>query len=241
MSIVIIEQMWPMAIGSLAAVAGGMAYAVRSPRSSLLAPSVYEGDSARRSIALTFDDGPSESTPAVLELLAQYGAHATFFQCGANVQRLPSIARAVAQNGHEIGNHTHSHPMLQFKSPEFMYAEMRDAQRAIEDSADVRPVLFRAPFGVRWFGLGGVQQRLQLTGVMWSGIGLDWKLPVEAVTSRLLRATKPGAILCLHDGRQTRVDPDVSITLDTIRRLLPMWADQGYQFETVSQILCKTN
>ncbi len=235
------KEMWPVAIGSLAAAAGAMAYAVRSPRSSLLAPSVYQGVSERRSIALTFDDGPSESTPAVLELLALYGAHATFFQCGANVQRVPSIARAVAQAGHEIGNHTHSHPMLQFKSPEFMYAEMRDAQHAIEDCANVRPVLFRPPFGVRWFGLGGVQRRLLLTGVMWSGIGLDWKLPVEAVAARLLRATRPGAILCLHDGRQTRVDPDVGVTLDTIRRLLPIWAGQGYHFETVTQILCKTN
>jgi peptidoglycan/xylan/chitin deacetylase (PgdA/CDA1 family) len=233
--------MWLEAVGGLAAAAGGMAYAVRSPRSSLLAPSVYRGQTSRKSIALTFDDGPSESTPRLLDLLAKYGARATFFQCGANARRLPIAARAVAGADHEIGNHTYSHPLLQFKSPAFMYSELREAQSAIMDSAGVTPVFFRAPFGVRWFGLGGAQQRLNLMGVMWTVIGLDWKLPAEAVRVRLLRAVKPGAIVCLHDGRGTLQNPDISVTLDTIRMILPVWAEQGYQFETVSQILCKTN
>ena len=235
------EVMWLEAVGGLAAAAGGMAYAVRSPRSSLLAPSVYRGRTSRKSIAITFDDGPSESTPRLLELLGKYGALATFFQCGANVRRLPEVARAVVSAGHEIGNHTYSHPLLQFKSSEFMYSEIRKAQSAILESAGVTPVLFRAPFGVRWFGLGDAQRRLELMGVMWTVIGLDWKLPADAVRARLLRAAHPGAIVCLHDGRVTLQNPDISVTLDTIRNILPLWADQGYQFETVSQILCKTN
>jgi peptidoglycan-N-acetylglucosamine deacetylase len=235
------EMMWLEAIGGLAAAAGGLAYAVRSPRSSLLAPSVYRGRTLRKSIAITFDDGPSESTPRLLELLEKYGARATFFQCGANVRRLPDVCRAVLAAGHEIGNHTYSHPLLQFKSSEFMYSEIREAQSAIIETAGVAPSLFRAPFGVRWFGLGDAQRRLELTGVMWSVIGLDWKLPAGAVMSRLLRATRPGAIVCLHDGRMTLQNPDISVTLVTIRDILPIWAEQGYQFETVSQILCKTN
>lgn len=233
--------MWLEAVGGLAAAAGGMAYAVRSPRSSLLAPSVYRGQTSRRSIALTFDDGPSESTPRLLELLAKYGARATFFQCGANARRIPHGARAVASAGHEIGNHTYSHPLLQFKSSAFMYSELREAQSAIMDSAGVTPAFFRAPFGVRWFGLGAAQRRLQLMGVMWTVIGLDWKLPALAVGHRLLRRVDPGAIVCLHDGRGTLHHPDIAVTLDTIRMVLPVWVDQGYQFETVSQILCKTN
>lgn len=229
------------AIGGLAAAAGGMAYAVRSPRSSLLAPSVYQGVTSRRSLAVTFDDGPSESTPHLLDLLAKYNARATFFQCGMNARRLPSISRDVAAAGHEIGNHTWSHPMLQFKSPAFMYTELLQAQSAIEDCAGVSPVCFRAPFGVRWFGLAEVQKKLHLQGVMWTVLGLDWKLPARAVASRLQRSAKPGAIICLHDGHTTQAAPNVAVTLDTIRDILPKWADQGYQFETVSQILCKTN
>jgi peptidoglycan/xylan/chitin deacetylase (PgdA/CDA1 family) len=233
--------MWLAAVGSAAAAAGTMAYAVRSPRSSLLAPSVYRGDSRRKSIAVTFDDGPSESTPALLEILDRYGARATFFECGANARRLPGIARQVAEAGHEIGNHTYSHPMLHFKARSFIEAELRDGQSAIQDAAGVTPVLFRAPFGVRWFGLGEVQRRLNLQGVTWSVIGLDWKLDPGAVASRLLRATEPGAIVCLHDGRTTQPAPDVSTTLDTMRTVLPIWIEQGYRFETVSQLLCKTN
>ncbi len=234
-------HMWMEAIGGSAIAAGSMAYVVRSPRSSLLAPSVYLGSKSRRAIAITFDDGPSESTPRLLDLLAKYDARATFFQCGANARRLPEAARGVASAGHEIGNHTYSHPSFQFKSSEFMYNELRAAQSAIEDNAGVAPVLFRAPFGVRWFGLGGVQRRLRLTGVMWTAIGLDWKLQPGAVAQRLLGATQPGAILCLHDGRLTREKPDIAVTLDTIRKILPIWAGEGFRFETVSQILCKTN
>ena len=233
--------MWLEAIGGLAAGTGAMAYAVRSPRSSLLAPSVYRGVTSRRSIAITFDDGPSEATPRVLELLARYNARATFFQCGANVERLPDIAREVVRAGHEAGNHTYSHPMIQFKSSEYIYSEMRRAQSVIAETTGTAPVLFRPPFGVRWFGLRSAQQRLDLRGVMWTVIGLDWKLPAEAAANRLLRRTRPGAIVCLHDGRLIERAPDVSATLDTIRRVLPVWADQGYEFETVSQILCKTN
>jgi peptidoglycan/xylan/chitin deacetylase (PgdA/CDA1 family) len=158
-----------------------------------------------------------------------------------NVHRLPDIARSVVAAGHEIGNHTYSHPALHFKSRRFMRTEVRDAQAAIEDTSGVSPRWFRAPFGVRWFGLRNVQRELSLDGVMWSVLGLDWKWPAERVIGRLDRAATPGAIICLHDGRMTSEAPDISVTLDTIREILPIWADRGYQFETVSQILCKTN
>lgn len=228
-------------LATVAAAAGTLAYAVRSPYSSLLAPSVYSGDPSRRSIALTFDDGPSESTPAVLELLAQYRAAATFFQCGVNVRRLPATARAVHDAGHEIGNHTDTHPQLNFRSSEFIYSEVSHAQVAIEQICGVTPSLFRAPFGVRWFGLRATQERLGLLGVMWSVIGLDWKWPPERIAARLTAAARNGAIVCLHDGRQTAANPDISSTLDALRRVLPLWIEQGFQFETVSQIICPTN
>ncbi len=233
--------MWVKPACGLAIAAGAMAYAVRGPRSSLLAESVYRGCRTRKSIAITFDDGPSESTPRVLELLARYDAHATFFLCGANVERLPGVARAIAGAGHELGNHTYSHPLLTFKPARFMRAEIERTQHAIEDATGMRPVLFRAPFGARWFGLGRVQREAGLMGVMWTVIGLDWKLPAGEVRKRLLAGAKPGAIVCLHDGRRLVENPDISATLDTIREILPRWAQEGYRFETVSQILCKTS
>jgi peptidoglycan/xylan/chitin deacetylase (PgdA/CDA1 family) len=189
-------------------------------------------------IALTFDDGPSEGTDDVLELLERYRVPATFFQIGANVERLPARARAVAAAGHEIGNHSHTHPLLCFRSAEFMYQEFARAQRAITEIAGFAPVFLRAPFGARWFGLRQVQRRLHLRAVMWTRIGYDWKLKADTIVARMLPGVVNGAILCLHDGREIRADPDVRETVAAVSRLIPILRDRGYKFETISRLLC---
>ena len=229
-----------MVAAPVAAGAALMTYAVRGRSSSLLAPSVYRGDGRRRSIALTFDDGPSESTPELLEILDRYHAPATFFQCGASVRRLPRVARAVAAAGHEIGNHSDTHPYLCFQSPAFIYDELSRAQDSIAEATGVRPRLFRAPYGVRWFGLREAQRRLGLLGVMWTTIGVDWKRNAEAVAGLLERKAANGAIFCLHDGRVFEAHPDVRAMLRAVEQLLPALIDKGYHFERVSDILCPT-
>jgi peptidoglycan-N-acetylglucosamine deacetylase len=225
---------------ALVASAGVLAYAVRSPSSALLAPSVYRGTRTRPAIALTFDDGPSESTPELLEILARLRAPATFFQCGANVRRLPQVAREVASAGHQIGNHSESHPKLHFKSSQFIYRELASAQEAIQHATGIVPRYFRAPFGIRWFGLREAQQRLGLMGVMWTAIALDWKWPAQRVIGRLAGSAASGAIFCLHDGRRTEAAPDIRVTLETVRELLPKLMEKGFHFEKVSEILCPT-
>lgn len=227
--------------GAVGAVAGCMAYGVRARSSSLFAPSRWRGAVDRRAIALTFDDGPSEATPQLLEILAREGVPATFFQCGTNVRRLPAIAAEVARAGHEIGNHGDTHAPLYLRSAAFMHQELAHAQDSIADATGRRPRLFRPPFGARWIGLGGVQRRLGLLGVMWTAIGLDWKRTAERTAARLLAAARNGAIFCLHDGRELAPAPDVSETLEAVRRLVPALRERGYHFETVSEILCPTN
>jgi peptidoglycan/xylan/chitin deacetylase (PgdA/CDA1 family) len=223
---------------AVCASAGVLAYAVRAPSCAWLAPSVYRGTTTRRAIALTFDDGPSESTPELLEILDSYRAPATFFQCGANIRRLPRVARAVAAAGHEIGNHTDTHPPLHFKSRGFIYRELAGAQESIQHTIGLRPRYFRAPYGVRWFGLGSAQQRLDLQGVMWTSMAADWKWPVERVVSHLLKGVQNGAIFCLHDGRGLHARPDIGVTLEAVREVLPKLMEQGFQFEKVTDILC---
>lgn len=215
-----------------------MAWSVRGRSATVFAPSVWRGPRDRRAIALTFDDGPSEGTPRILEVLDQYRVPATFFQCGANVERLPAVARAVFEAGHDIGNHSHTHPLFCFRSPGFMERDLRRAQETIAIHTGARPELFRAPFGVRWFGAGAAQRRLGLTGVMWTIIGYDWKLTVDGVVDRIFKRTSNGAILCLHDGRELRVRPDIGVTVEAVRRLVPVLLDRGYRFETVSRLLC---
>jgi peptidoglycan/xylan/chitin deacetylase (PgdA/CDA1 family) len=218
-----------------AATAGLAAYAVRGKSSSLVAPSVWHGNRKRHSIALTFDDGPSESTPALLDLLAEYKVKATFFMCGRNFRRLEEIAQEVSVAGHEIGNHTDSHPALYFKSPEFIYRELGRAQESISQVAE--PKLFRAPYGVRWAGLRSAQERFNLTGVMWTAIGKDWKWPASRISHFLLKKAANGAIFCLHDGRELHRAPDIRATLEAVKIMLPILKERGFSLETVSEIL----
>jgi peptidoglycan-N-acetylglucosamine deacetylase len=210
---------------------------VRGKSAALFGASEWRGPRARRAIALTFDDGPSESTPAILKILARHGVPATFFQIGANVDRLPAIAREVAAAGHEIGNHSYSHPLFCFKSAAFMEQELRRAQETIEQRAGARPTRFRPPFGARWFGLAGAQASAGVAGVMWTVIGRDWKLPSGAIVERVAARVSNGAIVCLHDGRELRPNPDAGATVEAVRRLVPTLLERGYKFQTVSGLL----
>jgi peptidoglycan-N-acetylglucosamine deacetylase len=229
--------------GSIAILAGsgGLAYAVRGRSAAIFGPSVYHGDRGRASLALTFDDGPSESTPALLELLANCGVRATFFMCGSNVDRLPEVARAVAAAGHEIGNHSDTHPRFDFRSEEFMYRELAEAQRKIEDATGSEPKLFRAPYGVRWFGLGAAQKRLNLLGVMWTIQGRDWRWPAPKISALLTRSARGGDIICLHDGRGVERSPNINEMLAAVADAVPRLQKMDFRFQTVSQILCPTN
>ncbi len=229
--------MWAETSLSAAGAAGLFAWAVRGRSAQWLAPSVWRLPAGRRQIALTFDDGPSESTPALLDLLAQHNARATFFVCGHNATRLPHILRAIAAAGHEIGNHTWSHPRLDFTSAARMREEIGRTQVVVQETTGVTPRLFRAPYGVRWFGLRRVQREFGLLGVMWTSIGRDWKTPGPAVAARLARSVADGAILCLHDGRVLQSDPDISSTLAAVRQILPLFQKSDLSTATVSAML----
>lgn len=218
--------------------AGLLAYAVRGKSSSLLAPSIYRGPRAGATVALTFDDGPSESTSELLDILAQYRVPATFFQCGANVRRLPDVTRAVVEAGHEIGNHTEHHPALYLRRPGFIYNELAAAQDAIAETTGQAPRYFRPTYGARWFGLRAAQKKLSLKGVMWTCIGLDWRLPTERIASRIISNLFSGSIFCLHDGRLTQTRPNVRPTIEAVRRILPEALERGFEFVTISQLLC---
>ncbi len=224
---------------------GAAAYAVRGRSSQVFGPSVYRGPGKRRSIALTFDDGPSPGSLELLDYFAKEGVRATFFQCGANVLRHPDISRRLGEAGHEIGNHTYSHPRLcptlgremNFRSPQFILSEFSLAQAIIQAESKVEPKILRAPYGLRWYGIGETQRTLDLLGVMWTVIGHDWEWPADRVFDLVCRKASPGGIVCLHDGRDIRPNPDIKETLKSVKRLVPWLKDEGYGFETVSEIL----
>ncbi|MCS7024041.1 MAG: polysaccharide deacetylase family protein [Bryobacteraceae bacterium] len=226
--------------GGAAVAAAGLFYAVRYPGASWLAPSITSGSKRRKAIAITFDDGPSESTPDLLQLLEAHQARCTFFQCGYHVERLPDIAKQVLAAGHEIGNHTYSHAALYFRPAQFIADEIYLAQEAISRVCGVVPKFFRPPYGARWFGLRRALTHFELKCVMWSGLGLDWKLNAEGIYQRLRKCIRPGAIFCLHDGRELAERPDIRPTIEAVRRLLPELREQGFELIPVSDLLCQT-
>lgn len=232
---------WPALSSAGAALGAGvgfLAWAARGKSAQVFAPSIWQGSLDRPSLALTFDDGPSESTAELLTILESYGVRATFFQCGRNVRRLPAVTREVVAAGHEVGNHTDSHAALWLRSREFIQGELERAQTSIQEVTGSAPRFFRPPFGVKWLGLRQAQGSLGLSGVMWTVIGLDWKLPADGISRRVLNGVRNGAIVCLHDGRGLSEKPDVRETLDAVRYVLPILRDKGYHFETVSQLIC---
>jgi peptidoglycan/xylan/chitin deacetylase (PgdA/CDA1 family) len=220
--------------------AAGMAWAVRGRSSQVFGPSVWRGQPGRRAIGLTFDDGPSAATLQILEILAAYGAAATFFQCGINVRRAPELSRAVFAGPHEIGNHSQTHPNFALKRPSYIAGEFREAQETIIGATGKTPVWMRPPYGVRWFGFREMQEELNLRCAMWTVIGQDWRLDAAAIADRVLTRPGDGGIICLHDGRGTLKDPDARQTVEAVRRIVPALLEKGYHFETVSQLVCRT-
>jgi peptidoglycan/xylan/chitin deacetylase (PgdA/CDA1 family) len=224
--------------GAIAGVAVTSAvWAVRGRSSQVFAPSVWHGDRSGRSVALTFDDGPSERTPELLELLDRFAVKATFFVCGQNAERLPEVVAAIAGAGHEIGNHTWSHPRLDFASKTTMRNEIGRTQEIVRTLTGQAPRLFRAPYGVRWMGLGEIQREFGLMGVMWTTIGRDWKLPARMIAHRLVRGARAGDILCLHDGRVLAANPDITPTIEATSQVLVNLRDRQFTFRTVSAML----
>lgn len=185
---------------------------------------------ARREVWLTIDDGPDpEDTPRLLELLAAHGARATFFVIGEKAARHPALIRAMGAAGHEVANHTQTHPLGFFwcASPARLAWEVDRAGRAIVLAGGASPTRFRPPAGIKNFWLAAALRARGLAGVGWSARGLEHWPGADAgsVAARVLRRVAPGAILLLHEG------PGVParIRIEAVRRVLEQLRRLGYR------------
>ena len=157
---------------------------------------------AAGSVFLTFDDGPDERwTPRILDLLAHRNLLATFFVVGRLALEQPELVRRIADQGHEVGNHSWSHRHPWALSPAAARLEVRGGAAAIADIIGRAPTFFRPPHGrLRRCMLEEIERSGQSL-VLWDHSAVDWgPLGNAARISRRLNAVKHGDIILMHDG-----------------------------------------
>ncbi|TCN26975.1 chitooligosaccharide deacetylase NodB [Sinorhizobium americanum] len=158
---------------------------------------------AERSVYLTFDDGPHPfCTPAILDVLAEHRVPATFFVIGQFAADQSSLVRRMVAEGHEVANHTMTHPDLSKCGPGEVEREILAANRAIKAASPLASVRhIRAPYGIWSEEVLTASAKAGLTGVHWSVDPRDWSCPgVDAIVDAVLDSVRPGAIVLLHDG-----------------------------------------
>lgn len=232
--------MLPTLIGLTAAAAASAAgYQSMSPTGQWFGRTFAGGSSGSKQIALTYDDGPNDPhTLKLLDVLAKHNVSATFFMIGRYVQQRPDIARAVAQAGHVIGNHTFTHPLLIFQSAAQTRTQLLDCRRALEDAIGDHSTLFRPPFGGRRPATLKIARELRLQTVMWNVTGYDWNAPPAAVIEKkVVRQMRGGDVILLHDGGYRALGADRAQTVIASDNLIRLYRDQGYQFVTVEELL----
>ena len=224
-----IQVVW-IPLAATAAALGYAAYASAWPSAQRWGRGIWKVSGERDEIALTFDDGPSNETPKFLAVLDELNVRASFFLCGANVERRPRTARAIVEAGHAVGNHTYSHPFLPLCSAARVREEVARTQSVIADATGRRPGLFRPPYGLRVPALKRVLPQLGLCGVHWTVIGKDWKWDAPRIAKHVLARADKGGIVCLHDGDRVRPEADRAPTLEAVRVVVPRLRARGFRF-----------
>lgn len=213
------------------------------PSSTFFRPVLVRGPQQGKRVCLTFDDGPAgKFTEQVLDILREHHVPATFFVCGKNVEEHPDLLRRIVREGHEVGNHTYSHLYVFFKSRRRMAEEIDRTQAIIEKVSGFRPKIFRPPYGARWFGLIPTLLERGMHLILWSALGYDWKKDGRGITEAVLRGLKPGAVILLHDGRETRsaAEIDRSRTVLALPAIIAEARRRGYTFAPVKDFLPST-
>lgn len=183
-------------------------------------------------IAMTFDDGPSATlTPKLLDLLAARHIKVTFFVIGENVAEHPEIVARAAREGHEIGNHSWSHPNFAKMSQENVRSQLQRTDDAIKNATGKRPTLMRPPYGSltdrekHW-----IHDEFGYQIILWDVDPYDWKRPGPAVVrNRILKETRPGSIVLSHDIHPGTIEA-MPTTFDALEA-------KGFKFVTVSELI----
>jgi len=201
----------------------------------------YRANIPEKVVAITFDDGPSPQwTPLILDELKKANVKATFFMLGEHVKKYPQVARRVAAEGHDIGNHTYSHHVLIYYKMDELESEIKEAEHIIRQVTGKTTVFFRPPKA--WL-TGEEKQKIKELGyqvVLWSLNSKDWvTFDDKYIIKYLLHHVRPGDIILFHDsgGVFTVEGGNRKETVLAIRKLIERLKERGYRCVTVSELL----
>ena len=195
-------------------------------------------DTQQRVVALTYDDGPSPPyTDPLLDVLAKHNVKATFFLIGNRVEQYPETVHRILAEGHQVGNHSYSHPVLGLLPPAAVGREIERTDALLRDIGVKGEIVFRAPILTRFLPVAWVlakRDRAHVSGNVWSW---DWTTQnPDKITKTVLRKVKPGAIIILHDGKGVYGNAKRLGTIAATDRIIPALKRRGYTFVRVSDI-----
>jgi peptidoglycan/xylan/chitin deacetylase (PgdA/CDA1 family) len=183
----------------------------------------------RPRIALTFDDGPSDLTPTLLDILYEHNAKATFCVVGQRINTYEDYMRAAYEQGHEIIGHSWNHGELTRFSAESIREQIEGTNNAIFDVIGVRPYIYRPPYGAVNQRVRDVSAELGVALINWSIDTLDWKSRnSESVYGIVMNQARDGAVILFHDLYAS--------TIEAARRAVPALIEQGYELATISEL-----
>ena len=199
----------------------------------VITTSYIKPDNGEKLIGLTFDDGPSVYTQRYLDILKAYGAHATFFNIGSSVAENPSLTAAVVEAGHQIANHSYTHPALTTLDPKDIRSQLEDTTSAIKEASGVYTTMVRPPYGDfknnTWYST----HQTMSSKVIWTHDSQDWRRPgVQAIVQNSTANLFPGAVILMHDGGGPR-EQDI----EALPKILDILAAQGYKAVSMKELM----
>jgi len=218
----------------------GMAFLLfmvsRSEDKQLMGTLIDRVDTDRKVVALTFDDGPTpEYTQDLLGILQAHDIKATFYLVGKNMERNVDETRAILNAGHDIGNHSWSHPRMVFKSQQFIAKEIESTDRVIRAAGYSEVIHFRPPFGKKLIALPYYLNKTNRTSITWDVAPerqLGEMASTEEIVEYTLANTKPGSIILLHVMYPSRKN-----SMQAVPGIITGLRADGYEFVTVSELL----
>ncbi|MFM7182032.1 MAG: polysaccharide deacetylase family protein [Verrucomicrobiales bacterium] len=184
----------------------------------------------KKMLYLTIDDGPTDDTPAMLEVLESHQAKACFFLIGDRAAASPDLARAITEAGHQIGNHTRSHPATTFWAmpPSAQRREIREGNQMIAATSGQSPRWFRAPVGLLGPFLPALVREQGLGLLGWNARGFDTRRrDPESIVRAILAGLMPGSIILLHQGHAHSVA--------TLELLIKRCREDGWEFSLLPE------